>query len=69
MQILSQLESGNGGYVENDNEDIIPIIENAGGIVSDWLGNKPKLESGAKILACGDKNLHKQAVEFISSLN
>ncbi len=47
----------------------IPIIENAGGIVSDWLGNKPKLESGAKILACGDKNLHKQAVDFISSLN
>jgi len=25
MQILSQLENGNGGYDENDNEDIIPI--------------------------------------------
>lgn len=46
----------------------LPIIQNAGGVVSDWQGNDLKLEMGAKLLACGDKILHQKALKFISTL-
>lgn len=45
----------------------LPIIKNAGGVVSDWNGDELKLESGAKLLACGNKILHQNTLEFIRS--
>ncbi len=45
---------------------LIPIIEMAGGVVSDWEGNKLKLESGAKMLAVGNKKLQAKALEALS---
>jgi inositol-phosphate phosphatase/L-galactose 1-phosphate phosphatase/histidinol-phosphatase len=35
-----------------------PIIEGAGGIVTDWQGAPVTLETGTRILAAGDKALH-----------
>ncbi len=43
---------------------LIPIIEMAGGVVSDWNGNQLKLQSGAKMLAVGNKELHKKILEI-----
>jgi inositol-phosphate phosphatase/L-galactose 1-phosphate phosphatase/histidinol-phosphatase len=37
---------------------LIPIIEGAGGIVTDWQGRRPGLVSDGRILACGDVVLH-----------
>lgn len=45
---------------------IIPIIENAGGIVSDWHGNPLKLQSNAKLLASANNILHKKALQIIN---
>jgi inositol-phosphate phosphatase/L-galactose 1-phosphate phosphatase/histidinol-phosphatase len=44
----------------------MPIVQMAGGIVTDWQGNDPKLESGVKLLACGDKELHRKVLEMIN---
>ncbi len=36
----------------------IPVIEGAGGIVTDWQGRRPGLGSDGRIVACGDPALH-----------
>ncbi len=46
---------------------LIPIIEMAGGFVSDWQGNKLELKSGARMLAAGSKEIQQQALEVINS--
>ena len=43
---------------------LIPIIEGAGGIVTDWQGRRPGLVSDGRILACGDVVLHEQMLEI-----
>ena len=44
----------------------IPIIEGAGGVISDWKGNPLTLYSGGTVLACGDARIHKAALEVLS---
>ena len=44
---------------------LIPIIERAGGRVTTWDGGSPT--SGGNILACGDPNLHAQALALIAA--
>ncbi len=43
---------------------LIPIIERAGGVVSDWKGGDPR--AGGCILAAGDRRIHAAAVEILS---
>lgn len=43
---------------------LIPVIENAGGIVTDWNG-KP-LEHGGRVIASGDKRAHAEAIKILS---
>jgi myo-inositol-1(or 4)-monophosphatase len=43
---------------------LIPIIEGAGGVVSDWTGGDPR--AGGCILAAGDPRVHAAAVEILS---
>lgn len=47
---------------------LMPIIENAGGIITDWQGNNPNLNSDVKLIACGDKKLHEKVIKIISTL-
>ncbi len=44
---------------------LIPIIEMAGGVVSDWEGKDLQLKSGVKMLASANETLHKKALEAI----
>jgi myo-inositol-1(or 4)-monophosphatase len=44
---------------------LIPIIERAGGVVTDWDGGRA--EAGGRILACGDPRLHEAALKLMSS--
>ncbi len=44
---------------------LIPVIANAGGIVTDWQGNEMTLESCGQILACANEDLHKQCLDEI----
>lgn len=44
-----------------------PIIEGAGGKVTDWSGAPITLDSGSSILATGDPTLHDEALALIES--
>jgi len=44
-----------------------PIIENAGGIVSDWQGNDLALKSNVRLIASANRKLHDKALEIINS--
>jgi len=58
-----------GGQQIYDYAPFRPIIEGAGGTISDWTGKPLTLESGGRILAAGSAKLHQQIIEEIASLN
>ena len=45
---------------------LIPVIENAGGIITDWRGNLLTANSVGDVVACGDKNLHRQVLKHLN---
>ncbi|HVJ50956.1 MAG TPA: histidinol-phosphatase [Aliidongia sp.] len=45
---------------------LIPIIEGAGGTVTDWRGRAPGMEGDGRILACGDAALHAALVRLLA---
>lgn len=49
-----------------DVQALIPIIENAGGIVSTWDG-KPAFDGG-RVVACGDPKLHAAVLEALAEV-
>jgi myo-inositol-1(or 4)-monophosphatase len=49
-----------------DIQALIPIIENAGGIVTTWDG-KPAMEGG-QVVACGDASLHAAVCEALAAV-
>jgi inositol-phosphate phosphatase/L-galactose 1-phosphate phosphatase/histidinol-phosphatase len=44
----------------------IPIIEGAGGIVTDWRGQRATMETDGRIVACGDARLHEEMLRLIA---
>lgn len=46
---------------------LVPVIEGAGGIISDWHGAPLGLESAGQVLACGDAALHNEALDVLKS--
>lgn len=46
---------------------VIPVIEGAGGVISDWEGNALSTTSGGNVLACANPKLHEQALRVINS--
>ncbi|MEM9279430.1 MAG: histidinol-phosphatase [Pseudomonadota bacterium] len=63
-QIDLVVEAGLNFY---DIAAIIPIIEGAGGVVTDWNGNPNP--QGGKILAAANSVLHEKALELLNSSN
>ncbi|WP_373085620.1 histidinol-phosphatase [Sneathiella sp.] len=45
---------------------VIPIIEEAGGVITDWSGRRPGLNSDGTILAAATPALHRQALELLT---
>jgi histidinol phosphatase-like enzyme (inositol monophosphatase family) len=45
---------------------LIPIIEQAGGVITTWDGGRP--EAAGRIIAAGSKAVHAQALEILSGL-
>jgi myo-inositol-1(or 4)-monophosphatase len=60
-QIDLVIESGLKAY---DIAPLIPVIENAGGIVTTWDGGSAA--QGGRILACANAALHRQAMELLA---
>jgi len=44
---------------------LIPVIKNAGGIITDWQGDELTLDSSGQVLACANKKLHQQCLDEI----
>ena len=45
---------------------LVPIITNAGGVVTDWQGQPLTLSSGSRFVASGDPRLHQQALRVLA---
>ena len=45
---------------------LVPVIEGAGGIITDWQGKPLDLESGDKVLAAGDQRMHEAALKLLA---
>ena len=46
---------------------LVPIVEGAGGCISDWQGNPLNFSSGKQILASANSVLHQQSLALLSS--
>lgn len=44
---------------------IVPVIEGAGGIITDWSGASLNLTSGHRIIAAGDAHIHGAALDIL----
>ena len=44
---------------------LVPVIENAGGKITDWGGNELDINSNGRILACGDPELHERVRDLL----
>ena len=45
---------------------LVPVIEGAGGVITDWRGAPLTLGSGDRILAAGDPARHAEALEILA---
>jgi histidinol phosphatase-like enzyme (inositol monophosphatase family) len=46
---------------------LVPVIEGAGGVISDWAGAPLTLDSGDRLIATGDARMHAQALEVLTA--
>jgi len=56
------VEANNGIY---DFLPLVPVIEGAGGVITDWEGRTLGVHSGDKVLAAGDRRMHEAALKLI----
>ncbi len=54
------------GLQPYDIQALIPLIENAGGVVSNWEGGR--CDGGGDVLACGDRALHAELLRRIGKV-
>ena len=46
---------------------LVPIVEQAGGVISDWTGNPLNLDSGPRVIAAASEELHAKALEILNA--
>ncbi len=45
----------------------VPVIAGAGGLVTDWRGARPGLQSDGRIVAAGDPRVHAQVLDLLTA--
>jgi len=53
------------GLKPHDFLSLVPIIKNAGGVITDWNGNQVTTESDGRIIACANGELHQQVLTLL----
>jgi len=48
---------------------LVPIVEQAGGVISDWQGNSLGLHSGSQVIAAATPQLHESALNLLNRTN
>lgn len=46
---------------------LVPIVDGAGGTITDWQGDALTIHSGDRFIAAGDPRIHRQALDLIES--
>ena len=46
---------------------LVPVVEGAGGIITDWDGKPIRLGSGQQVLAASNRKLHEECLKLIHS--
>src|SRR5213075_1023938 len=46
---------------------MVPIVEGAGGIATDWRGTPLSLVSDGRVLVAGDANAHREALALLAA--
>jgi len=54
------------GYDIHDFLALVPVIEGAGGRITDWDGAALGLKSGSRLVASGDSRVHEQALKLLT---
>jgi fructose-1,6-bisphosphatase/inositol monophosphatase family enzyme len=44
----------------------VPVVEGAGGIVTDWTGKPLDIKSGDRVLAVGDPQQHEAVMKLLA---
>jgi len=55
------------GMSTHDYMALVPVIEGAGGVITDWQGGLLDLNSDGRVVACGDKRLHRQVLAMLGA--
>ena len=45
---------------------LIPVVENAGGVITDWAGNR--FANGGNVIAAGDARVHAEALKVLANV-
>lgn len=48
---------------------LVPVVEGAGGVITDWQGDALTLKSGSTLVAAGDRALHAQILKLTKEAN
>ena len=59
------LSVDSGGHREVDYCALVPVVEGAGGVITDWEGRPLTIRSGTSILAAGDRARHAEALRLL----
>ncbi len=62
MDVIAESQLGIYDFIA-----LVPVIEGAGGKITDWQGRPKTLKGDATVIACGDPQLHSTALELIGS--
>lgn len=46
---------------------LVPVVEGAGGVMSDWQGRPVTIATDGRVLAAGDPTLHRKALELLNA--
>ena len=46
---------------------LVPVVEGAGGVMTDWTGAPLGLETDGRVIAAGDKGVHEAALELLAA--
>ena len=66
--VIDEFESEYGIEVNYDIHDylaLVPVIQGAGGVITDWDGRDLTIRSGDRFVAAGDRQIHAQALDIL----
>lgn len=46
---------------------LVPVVEAAGGVITDWEGRRLGLQSGEKVIAAATPQLHAEALAMLNA--